>query len=187
MTKLVLMLEEKSAKVFLEAVLPKIAPKLNHIFITHEGKKDLENSLPRKLRAWREPNVCFLILRDKDSDDCIQLKQRLQKICKDAGRTDAKVRIAVHCLESWFLGDMNAISSAYNNPSISALSDKAKFRNPDNIANAVDELLKIVPEYQKISGARTIAPLIDLSANRSHSFKVFVNTIRQLAANSISP
>ncbi len=182
MTKLVVMLEEKSAKMFLEAVLPKIAPGLNYVLITHEGKKDLENSLPLKLRAWREPDVRFLVLRDKDSEDCIRLKQRLREICEVAGRSDTKVRIAVHCLESWLLGDLNAVSTAYNNPSISALSSKAKFRNPDKLANAEEEMLKIVPEYQKVSGARVIAPFINLSANRSHSFKVFVEAIRQLAA-----
>lgn len=181
MTKLVLMLEEKSARVFLETLLPSIAPAINFIFVTHEGKKDLESSLPRKLRAWREPNVHFLVLRDKDSEDCLQLKERLLKICSDAGRRDCKVRIAVHCLESWFLGDMDAISSAYSKPGLSSLSRKAKFRYPDKLANASDELLKIVPEYQKVSGARAIAPFIDISANRSHSFKVFIKTIQQFA------
>lgn len=181
MTKLVLMVEEKSASVFLETVLPKIVPQLNYVLITHEGKKDLENSLPRKLRAWREPNVRFLVLRDKDSEDCIQLKQRLLKICNDAGRSDTIVRIAVHCLESWMLGDLNAIASAYNSPSISMLSSKAKFRNPDRLANANDEIAKIVPEYQKVSGARAIAPFINLSVNQSPSFNTFINAVRQFA------
>ncbi|MBI4801197.1 MAG: DUF4276 family protein [Elusimicrobia bacterium] len=181
MTKLVVMLEEKSAKMFLNAVLPKIAPRLNFVLITHEGKKDLENSLPRKLRAWREPDVRFLVLRDKDSKDCVRLKKRLQKICRDSGRSDTRIRIAIHCLESWLLGDLKAVSFAYHNPSIAALSSRAKFRYPDRLANAEDELLKIVPEYQKVGGARVIAPFIDLSANRSHSFKVFIETIRQFA------
>ncbi|PIS47134.1 MAG: hypothetical protein COT17_05020 [Elusimicrobia bacterium CG08_land_8_20_14_0_20_51_18] len=184
MTKLVLMVEEKSASVFLETVLPKIAPRLNYVLITHEGKKDLENSLPRKLRAWREPNVSFLVLRDKDSEDCIQLKQRLLKICRDTGRKDTIVRIAVHCLESWLLGDLNAVASAYNNPSTSTLSSRAKFRNPDNLANANDEIIKIVPEYQKVSGARSIAPFMNLSANRSYSFNIFVKAIQQFAVRN---
>lgn len=85
MTRLVLMLEEKSAKVFLEGVLPKIAPHLDCTYITHEGKKDLEISLPRKLRAWQEPHLHFLVLRDKDSEDCIALKKRLLKSAKMQG------------------------------------------------------------------------------------------------------
>lgn len=178
MTRLVLMLEEKSARVFLEVVIPKIAPQLNCTYITHDGKKDLEISLPRKLRAWREPNLHFLVLRDKDSEDCIALKKRLLKICKDAGRRNCTVRIAVHCLESWMLGDMQALSNAYNKPAIAALSHKAKFRNPDRLANAEDELLKIIPEYQKVSGARAIAPFICTASNLSHSFNVFIKTIQ---------
>jgi len=181
MTRLVLMLEEKSAKVFLEGVIPKIAPRLSFTPITHEGKKDLESSLPRKLRAWREPKVCFLVLRDKDSEDCIALKNRLLKICGDAGRRDCVVRIAVHSLESWLLGDMKAVSAAYGKPAIAGLSRKAKFRNPDRLANAEDELLKIIPEYQKISGARAIAPFIDITANLSYSFNVFIKTIQRFA------
>ena len=105
----------------------------------------------RKLRAWQESNLHFLVLRDKDSEDCIDLKRRLLKICDDTGRRDCTVRIAVHCLESWILGDMQAISAAYNKPAIAGLSRNAKFRNPDRLANAEDELLKIIPEYQKVS------------------------------------
>lgn len=181
MTKLILMLEEKSARCFLESVLPKIAPNLNYACITHDGKKDLEISLPRKLRAWREPHLHFLVLRDKDSEDCVALKTRLLKICKDTGRRNYTVRIAVHCLESWMLGDMKAISLAYDKPAMAGLSNNAKFRNPDRLANATDELLKILPEYQKVSGARAIAPFIDTAANLSHSFNVFIRTIQTFA------
>ncbi|MBU2572818.1 MAG: DUF4276 family protein [Elusimicrobia bacterium] len=181
MTRLVLMLEEKAARVFLEGVLAKIAPRINCTYITHDGKKDLEISIPRKLRAWREPNLHFLILRDKDSEDCVSLKRKLLKICEDTGRPDCTVRIAVHCLESWILGDMKALSNAYDKPAVAGLSRKAKFRNPDRLANAEDELLKIIPEYQKVSGARAIAPFINTASNFSYSFNVFIKTIRTFA------
>lgn len=49
---LVFLLEELSMKVFLEGLLPRVLPE--HIgvqLIPHEGKSDLEKSIPRKLRA----------------------------------------------------------------------------------------------------------------------------------------
>lgn len=55
MSKIVFLLEEYSMKVFLEALLPRHFPGLNVQCVSHEGKKDLEKSIPRKLRAWREP------------------------------------------------------------------------------------------------------------------------------------
>lgn len=76
---------------------------------------------------------------------------------------------------------MKALSDAYNKPAVVGLSRKAKFRNPDRLANAEDELLKIIPEYQKVSGARAIAPYINIAGNLSHSFNVFIKTIRTFA------
>lgn len=50
----------------LNGLLPRLYPELNFLCLAHEGKSDLERSIPRKLRAWREPGVHFVILRDND-------------------------------------------------------------------------------------------------------------------------
>ena len=38
-------------------LLPLQYPDLTFICLAHEGKSDLDMSIPRKLRAWREPGV----------------------------------------------------------------------------------------------------------------------------------
>ena len=41
------------------------------ICVPHEGKQDLEKSIPRKLRAWREPSAHFIVVRDNDGGEKI--------------------------------------------------------------------------------------------------------------------
>ena len=55
MNRIVFLLEEYSMKVLLEGLLPRLFPELPFLCIPHQGKQDLEKSIPRKLRAWREP------------------------------------------------------------------------------------------------------------------------------------
>lgn len=64
--RVVFMLEEYSMKVLLEGLLPRLFPDLAFLCVPHDGKGDLEKSLPKKLRAWREPGVRFVVVRDND-------------------------------------------------------------------------------------------------------------------------
>ncbi len=184
MKKIVFFVEGTSEEAFLNDLLPRVLPEqVDWLVIPHEGKKDLERSFPRKLRAWHEPEVHFVVLRDKDAGDCRKLKARLREMCETSGRPDSLVRIACHELESWFLGDLEAMAKAFDLPRIVKQKNKRKFQHPDNLANAKQELQKIVPGYQKIGGARSIAPLLDLNRNRSHSFNIFLEGIRRIATN----
>ena len=61
----------------LEVLLPRLFPGLSFQCVPHEGKQDLEKSIPRKLKAWRVPGVFFCVIRDNDSGDCRALKERL--------------------------------------------------------------------------------------------------------------
>ena len=82
MKQLVFLLEEESMKALLDFLLPQILPQgINFICIPHEGKQDLEKSIPRKLRAWQTPDTFFVIVRDKDHADCLEVKKRLVKLC----------------------------------------------------------------------------------------------------------
>ena len=83
--KLIFLLEEPSMKYFLNELLPRILPE-NVAFqlIPHHGKRDLEKSIPKKLRGWNEPgDIRFVILHDQDNKDCIELKQSLLELCKE--------------------------------------------------------------------------------------------------------
>lgn len=180
--KIVFLLEEASIKEFLDIVLPKILPSgVTFMTVPHEGKQDLERSIPRKLRAWLEPNVRFVIVRDQDGTDCIRLKEKLYRQCVESGRPDTMVRIVCNELESWFLGDLAAVADAFGMPSLVLLQRKAKYRNPDNLMNAAQELKRIVPGYQKVQGARLIAEHVDILRNCS----VFIEGVQRVAANAV--
>ena len=57
MNRLVLLLEESSMQALLDGLLPRLFPTLQFLCVPHDGKTDLEQSVPRKLREWREPGV----------------------------------------------------------------------------------------------------------------------------------
>ena len=77
MRRVVFLLEESSMKVLLDGLLPRLFPDLPFLCVPHEGKQDLEKSIPRKLRAWREPGVRFVVVQDNDDSDCLARKQHL--------------------------------------------------------------------------------------------------------------
>ncbi|MBU7005473.1 DUF4276 family protein [Phosphitispora fastidiosa] len=185
MKHIVFLLEEISMKAVLDEILPSILPDgCTFHTIKHEGKTDMEKSIPRKLRAYRIPEVQFVVLRDQDNSDCKQVKQRLLQLCFEGGRTDALVRVVCHELESWFLGDLSAVEKAFNYKGIARKQEKAQFRNPDKLANPCEVLQKMVPEYQKYSGSKKIAKFMKIDTNCSLSFNAFIEGIRKIVAAS---
>ena len=189
MMTLVFFLEELSAKEMLQGILPKILPE--HVvpcFIVFEGKQDLEKQLVRKLRRWQQPDSRFIVLRDQDAGECRQIKQNLVKKCQEAGRPEAIVRIACHELESFYLGDLQAVEKglAENGLTISGLAkqqNQKKFRQPDNLPGPARELKILTGKgYQKISGSRAIGRNLSLESNRSHSFNVLLTTLRSIVS-----
>jgi hypothetical protein len=188
MKQVVFLLEEPSMREVLGVILPRILPpEISFLLIAHEGKQDLERSIPRKLRAWQNPEACFVIMRDQDSADCQLLKQHLHQLCEASGQTKYLVRIVCRELESWFLGDLKAVSLAFKSPKLAKLQEKEKFRNPDRLASAAIELQKLVRDYQKLGGARSIAPHLDLAVNRSRSFQVFLSGLQRIITDMTSP
>jgi hypothetical protein len=181
MKELVFFLEEESAKEFLKGILPRFLPSdVSPIYVTFEGKNDLQKNLERKLRAWIKPALGFIVLQDKDHNDCIDLKAKLQELCQKSGKSNTLVRIACHHLESWYIGNLTTVLPLYN---INPLKYENKYRNPDKLSNASEELKKLTHnQYQKINGSRRIGAAfpIDHNANRSHSYRVFVEGIQKL-------
>lgn len=182
MSQIVFFLEEPSAKEMLKGLLPKILPTQMTIqFVVFEGKQDLEKRLPLRLKAWRQPDTKFVVMRDQDSGNCKTIKNNLTQKCVDAGKPDCLVRIACHELESFYLGDLAAVSEAIGPRNLSAQQNNAKYRDPDRLANAAQELKKVASSYQKVSGSRAIGPLMDIHNNRSHSFNALVSGIKRIA------
>ncbi len=180
---LVFMVEELSMKEFLSILLPRVLPEaVTFKIIPHSGKTDLQHSIPHKLKAWNMPDTKFVVVQDQDSADCKVLKSELQQLC-DSVISGVLVRIACVELEAWYWGDLHAISKAYNKD-LTGLANKALYRNPDCIQNPKQELKKFLPQHQQISGARSIAPHINIESNTSASFRIFISGIRRLAGLS---
>lgn len=178
MSNIVFFLEEPSAREMLKGVLPRVLPENASVqFVVFEGKQDLEKRLPKRLRAWLQPDVKFVVLRDQDGGDCAVIKRNLKRICDDAGKPDVLVRIACHELESFYLGDLDAVSRSIGPAALARLQEKAKFRDPDKLANPSEELKKIAPDYQKVSGSRAIGLLLSIENNRSESFNALLNGV----------
>ncbi|MFH0822994.1 MAG: DUF4276 family protein [Pseudomonadota bacterium] len=165
----------------LKALLPKIVPGRECLFVVHEGKPDLEKSIPRKLRAWQAKDDVFVVVRDQDSFDCHLLKEHLVDLCIKGGREDVLVRIACKELESWFLGDLAAMEAGLGVTNLSRLEKKRKYRDPDRLGNPKEEIRKLVKNYRQISGARAVGPHLEPRRNNSKSFQVFVSGLLRLS------
>lgn len=182
MKNVVFLLEEPSAKKLLEGLLPKLLPgDVFAHYLVFEGKQDLEGQLVRKLRGWRMPNSVFVVLRDQDAAPCRDVKKRLVELSKQSGRKGVMVRVACRELESWVLGDLDALAQAFGlGASVLVQGRKERFRNPDEMVRPVEELRKFVPAYQKLDGAGRVGPLLDPARNTSHSFRVFCKGLLSL-------
>jgi hypothetical protein len=198
------LLEEESSEVALQNLVPKIIGTGHSLFWhTFQGKKDLLNSLPNRLRGYAQSlsaGMRIVVLLDCDNDDCRELKNRLETIATQAGlrtRTTAAGsapfhvlnRIAVEELEAWFFGDATALSTAYAGVP-KTLDRKQGYRVPDKIKGGTWEALERVLQkagyfssgIRKIELARQISAIMDPDRNRSHSFKVFRDGLRATVA-----
>ena len=186
MINLVFFLEEASAEALLEVLMRRMIVQKENIFVRYivfEGKQDLEKKLARKLRGWKLPNSKFIVLRDQDSADCKTVKFNLLKLCPEDKKSHTLVRIACHELESWYLGDLDAVEHGLGLSGIAKYQGKNRYRNPDSIQAPSAELERLTNKtYQKISGSRTIGEYLNLDNTRSNSFNVFITGIKNILA-----
>lgn len=154
--------EEPSAEAALIHLVPRILLHQTFEFeiYTFQGKSDLLRKLPNRLKAyryWQREDWCVLVLVDRDSEDCRQLKHKPEGFARDAGlitpaikqpanRLQVINRIAIEELEAWFCGDVEAIRTAY--PRIPAnLGQQAPYREPDAIKGGTWEKLEQILQY----------------------------------------
>ena len=168
-------------RVLLDDLLPRLFPGLRFKCVKHEGKTDLERSIPRKLRAWREPGVRFVVVRDNDGADCRARKEALRGLCEAARRPDTLIRLACQELEAWYLGEPEALADAFGDQSLRNLGQKKGLRDPDTVPRPHDVLERFVPEFQKVSGARRMAQHLTREHNRSTSFQIFLAGVEAVA------
>jgi len=184
MRTLLVLVEERSAEEFLRGFLPRILPDdVDVQFRVFEGKQDLDRRLVVQIREWRRPDTLFVVLRDQDASDCVELKQLLVDKCRQAGRDDALIRIACRELEAWYLGDLSSVETALDVTGLQRHQNKQRFRNPDSVvqpSTALRDLTRM--KYQKVSGSRALGEVISSDGNQSHSFQAFVSGVRRLVA-----
>lgn len=184
--RLVLLVEEVSMKTLLDGLLPRLFPGwvagIHFLCVPHEGRSDLERSMAVKLRAWKIPGDRFVVVRDNDNGDCQALKARLLALCAACNRPDTLIRLVCQELESWYLGDLTALAEAFANRKLNTSGLQKRFADPDAWQKPAAELVRLVPDFQKIRGARLMAASLRAEGNRSRSFQVFVDGVARIAA-----
>ena len=183
--RLIFLLEEPSMKSLLEGLLPRIFPGMvvgQHFqCIKHEGKSDLDTSIPRKLKSWKIVGDRFVVLRDNDNANCVDLKTRFVRMCQESGRPDTLVRLVCQELESWYIGDLSALAEAFSAPKLDSPGLRRRFADPDIWQKPSRELERLIPAFQKGSAARLMAKYLEEERNCSRSFQTFIGGVRRLA------
>jgi hypothetical protein len=195
------LVEELSAEVALQTLIPLMTPEgTTHEIRIFQGKHDLLRKLPNRLAGYAnwfatDPDVCVLVLVDRDNDDCSELKRRLEAIATDAGlftkthpgengKFSVINRIACEELEAWYFGDWKAVVAAF--PRVpNTVPQQAKFRDSDAIAGgtfeAFERIIQRAGYYRtgapKVESASLIAPHMVPSRNTSPSFRAFQDAL----------
>lgn len=183
--RIIFLLEEPSMQVFLSEFLPRLVPGWQRdehfLLVPHEGKSDLDRSIPIKLKAWREPGAQFVIVRDSDGADCAVLETRLQQLCRPSGR-EAMIRLICQELEAWYLADEAALQMVYPDCSKAIRKLTRRFPNPETCLKPSHELEREIPSFQKQDAARRLGCVLTQERTRSTSFAVFADGVLRLAA-----
>ncbi len=82
-------------------------------------------------------------------------------------------------LESWYIGDPDAMAEAFDDPRLSSIGTRAVYRDPDAVRKPSSEIKKLVPRFQKVSGARSMASKLSIRRNISKSFQVVMKSLAQ--------
>ena len=176
------LLEEKSTYEMLNKMMPRLFPTLSCKYRTFSGKPDLLSRLEKTIRNHTDEDCHFVIVCDQDADDCVKLKQKISESCQKTGRKAmCHIRIACHELESWYLAQLDVVSQHFGVPEVVNLQN-TKYRYPDNIEKPSKELERITKRnYQKVKGSRKMGEYLNLTVDRSTSFRHFIEVLKRLA------
>ncbi len=192
---------------FLAVLLPRILdPAVPWKIIDYGSKHQLLQRLPRRLLGYSNYAAASrpkaLVLVDRDEDDCLDLKRRLEEACRAAGLAtrsrpdgaglfDVVTRIVIEELEAWYFGDGEAVQALW--PGTRRSLEKAAFRDPDAIRGGTHEAflrvlqsvgyLKGASRLPKIETARLLSERLNVERNRSSSFQHFRAGLLALVAN----
>ena len=107
---------------FLAESLPSlVGPGSTFTIHAYQGKPDLLKKLPARLRAyanWLPANMRVVVVVDRDDEDCLVLKNRMEAAADEAGLVTRSnniaewqvlTRIAIEELEAWFFGEWESV------------------------------------------------------------------------------
>jgi hypothetical protein len=149
------LVEEPSMEAFLVELLPRLLGGKSFMIHAYQGKADLLGKIQSRLRGyakWLPANARIVVLIDRDDDDCVHLKARLEHDAlvaglstRSAGRNGAiwRVvnRIVIEEIEAWFFGEWGSVRQTY--PGVPAtVINKAAYRNCEAIAGGTWEALE---------------------------------------------
>ena len=201
-----LLVEEPSMEAALRLLLPKILVDVTFEIYQHQCKEELLLRLPQRLRGysrrrlsdpWFRDHCHIVVVIDRDDDDCVKLKRRLETMAKDAGLTTRSKarggsyvlvnRLAIEELEAWYFGDWEAVRAAYPRTS-ATIRSQSKYRNPDAIAGGTWEAFERVLQkagyfaggLRKVEAARAVATHMEASRNTSPSFCAFRDVLLEM-------
>ena len=156
----------------------------------------LLDRLPSVLQGYGkslDDSSSVVVVVDLDDKDCVKFKQDLLDVLNACNpRPKTLFRIAIEESEAWLLGDRAAIKAAYPNAKDAVLSGYAQ----DSICGTWEVLadaihpggasqLKVLgyppTGIAKCEWAERIAPYMDVESNKSKSFQVFRDGVRNLA------
>ena len=136
-----------------------------------------------------------IVVIDQDRDDCVTLKQDIVEIAIKQGLvprehltidTLLRVRIAMHELETWFLGDPDAVRAAYPGARLNPRATPPDIDLQPDAWERLERLLQRRGYYQagipKVEVAEAIAQHLSLDPNHntSRSFQLFLRTLREV-------
>ncbi len=166
--------------------------------VPNPANRLLLNNLPRVLRAYGRSlsdSSAVIVVADSDARDCILFKQELLNVLNACNPCPTTLfRIAIEEGEAWLLGDRAAVKSAYPTAKDAVLNgypQDSVCGTWEVLADAVhsggSKLLKKLgypaAGMAKCDWVREIAPHMDIDKNKSKSFQVFRDGVRNLAGN----
>ena len=192
MTRLLFIVEGETEAAFLQAFLPRAGiPAGQFQVFPHDGKPGVIAHFHRLICRLDDPEARFIVLVDKDSRDCRQLKREIldlaQKECP-AQVERLLVRIACRELEAWHLGDVDALRKAYPTTR-DAKWRKIERRDPDPDIDRPpypSVILRNLPDFTKRDAARKMGDILgrkwaeNANGNRSASFRYFVSGVMKM-------
>ena len=195
-----LFVEDASTKEALEVLINRLCSGIESFsfaIVAFDNKKQMLSEIEQRLLPiargqWVD---AVILVIDQDRDDCLDLKRQLLDAAARAGLSNVGsgksppqviARIAMTELESWFLGDPDAVRLAFPRLRHSDLRVKGDVDAAQDAWERLERPLLRHGYYKqrmpKVRTARRIAEQMTITPgeNRSHSFNVLLNTLHAL-------